>query len=430
MDKLKKILTPLFLFNLFLHADNTNVTGDSGMTVQMKTYYNKVLLENAFPVLVHNRYGQKRNIPTGGGKIIEFRKMTPFAKITTALSEGVTPDGQKLASTNLTATVSQYGGFFVYSDVLKTTTIDPVIQEGTELLGRQAGESIDTLTREVLVAATNVLYGDGSVTARKLLAAFDATRTNNDYATCEVIRRANLILRNNKARPIEGGDYVCIISPEIEYSLKRDSEWVEARKYQNSTALMDGEVGRIDGCRFVISTEAKIYSSAALTAASRTLTMASLATKTFTVDEAITSGEATALVGRHIWIKGVQYHVASAAAGAAGAATVTVTETVTGSPADGEIIYPGDFGTSLVEMPDKGADVGVMLFLGADAYGVTELDGLGLQTIITALGSAGAADPLKQRGTVGWKTTHVAKILNDAWLVRAEVALEHVVGAN
>lgn len=417
-------------FNLFLHALNTNITGDSGMSAEMKTYYDKVLLENAFPKLVHNKFGQKRNIPKHGGKIIEFRKMTPFAKITSALSEAVVPDGQKLETTAITATVSQYGGFFTYSDVLEVTTIDPVLQEGVKLLGEQAGESIDTLTREVLVGATNVLYGDGSVASRKLLTAFDATRANNDYATMEVVRRANLILRNNKAKGVEGGDFVCIISPEIEYSLKRDSEWVEAQKYQNSQKIFDGEVGRIDGCRFVVSTEAKIFASDPLTAASKTLTVASLATKTFTVDEAITAGEATALVGRHIWVKGYQYHIASAAAGAAGAATITVTETVSGTPGDGEIVYPGDFGATHIEMPDKGADVGVMLFLGANAYGVTELEGLGLETIHQPLGSAGAADPLKQYGTWGWKCTHVAKVLNDAWMVRAEVALEHEVGAN
>ena len=51
----------LIKFNLFLHAEvNTNVTADAGMTVEMKTYYDKVLLKNAFPKLVHNQFGQKR----------------------------------------------------------------------------------------------------------------------------------------------------------------------------------------------------------------------------------------------------------------------------------------------------------------------------------------------------------------------------------
>lgn len=425
-----KIYSMILKLNSHRHDANTNVTGDSGMSVEMKTYYDKVLLKNAFPKLVHNQFGQKRPIPKGGGKIIEFRKSTPFVKQTSPLSEGVTPDGQKISMTSINATIAQYGGYFTYSDILEFTTIDPVIQEGTQLLGHQAGETLDTITREVLNAGTTVQYGDGSVLSRKLLTAFDSTWANNDYFNCEVIRRAMLTLRNNKARPVKNGKFVCIIHPEQEYCLKKDTEWIEANKYTRSDKLFEGEIGEYDGCTFVVSTEAKIFASTWLTAAAKNLTVASLATKTFTVDEAITAGEAAALVGQHVWIKGYQYHIASAAAGAAGAATITVTESVSGSPGDGDIVYAGDLGSTHIEMPDKGADVASALFIGADAYGVTEIEGMGLQTIIKQKGSAGSADPLDQRGTVGWKATHVAKILSELWMVRCETTIPHVLGAN
>ena len=42
------------------------------------------------------------------------------------------------------------------------------------------------------------------------------------------------------------------------------------------------------------------------------------------------------------------------------------------------------------------------LFLGADAYGITEVTGGGLQTIVKQKGSAGSADPLDQRSSVGY----------------------------
>ena len=42
------------------------------------------------------------------------------------------------------------------------------------------------------------------------------------------------------------------------------------------------------------------------------------------------------------------------------------------------------------------------LFMGADAYGVTEVTGGGLQTIVKQKGSAGTADPLDQRSSVGY----------------------------
>ena len=61
------------------------------------------------------------------------------------------------------------------------------------------------------------------------------------------------------------------------------------------------------------------------------------------------------------------------------------------------------------------------LFLGDGAYGVTEVTGGGLQTIIKQKGSAGTADPLDQRSSVGWKGLKTAKILVDNYLVRCEV---------
>ena len=60
------------------------------------------------------------------------------------------------------------------------------------------------------------------------------------------------------------------------------------------------------------------------------------------------------------------------------------------------------------------------LFLAEGAYGVTEVTGGGLTTIIKQLGSAGTADPLDQRSTVGWKALQTAEILMEPYLIRVE----------
>ena len=60
------------------------------------------------------------------------------------------------------------------------------------------------------------------------------------------------------------------------------------------------------------------------------------------------------------------------------------------------------------------------LFLGQNAYGVTEITGGGLQTIVKQKGSAGTGDPLDQRSSIGWKATKTAEILVDNYLVRVE----------
>lgn len=68
----------------------------------------------------------------------------------------------------------------------------------------------------------------------------------------------------------------------------------------------------------------------------------------------------------------------------------------------------------------KGVDVYSTLILGDDAYGVTSVEGGGLQHIVKPLGSAGSADPLDQRSTVGWKALKTAEILAPQYMVRIE----------
>ena len=67
----------------------------------------------------------------------------------------------------------------------------------------------------------------------------------------------------------------------------------------------------------------------------------------------------------------------------------------------------------------SGGVFGTLVF-GDGAYGVTEITGGGLQTIVKQKGSAGTADPLDQRSSVGWKAIKTAELLIPQYLVRVE----------
>ena len=106
--------------NLQLFAVQT--TGD--LSDEMKTYYETRLIDLAEPRLVHDQFGDKYPIPQNGGKVIEFRKYSPLAKALEPLTEGVTPDGNSLNVTAVTAEVKQYGDYIQLSDLLQLTAID------------------------------------------------------------------------------------------------------------------------------------------------------------------------------------------------------------------------------------------------------------------------------------------------------------------
>ena len=124
--------------DLRLFDANTQVTTQQSLTEEMKTFYSDYLIDAAEPELVHDQFAQKHPIPANGGKTIQFRRFAPLGKALTALTEGVTPDGQSLSMTTVEAAVRQYGGYIQMSDLLLLTAIDNNLTMATKLLGAQA----------------------------------------------------------------------------------------------------------------------------------------------------------------------------------------------------------------------------------------------------------------------------------------------------
>ena len=304
-----------------------NRTGTDTLTAEMKTHYDRTLLETAEPNLVHDQVAQTRNIPKNGGKKIEFRRYEALPKALTPLTEGVTPEGQKMSVTTLEAEVKQYGGYVSLSDMLILTAIDKNIQEATKMIGSQAGRTLDTISREVMNAGTNVIFGDGTVTARNQITA-------NMKLTVDMVKRAVRALKVQHAEKIDGY-YFGIIHQDCAYDLTSDKErFIDVIKYKNPERIYNGEIGTIEGVRFVETSEAKKFVNAG---------------------------------------------------------------------ADGIDVYS-------------------TLIIGSNAYATTKVEGDGLQTIIKQLGSAGSADPLNQRATVGWKALKVTEILSEQYMIRIETA--------
>lgn len=77
---------------------------------------------------------------------------------------------------------------------------------------------------------------------------------------------------------------------------------------------------------------------------------------------------------------------------------------------------------AMVSTTGTNADVYPAIFLARDAFGVVALRGANVGSIMVVQPKAAAGDPLGQRGTAGWKLWNATVILQDAFLIRAEVA--------
>lgn len=232
----------------------TQTTLLAGLAPSMQTYYDKKLLARLLPAFVHTQFGQKRPIPKNGGKTVDFRKMSGLSAATTPLTEGVTPSGNAITMTNITASISQYGDFVEYSDLVDMTAIDPILDELADVLGEQAANTLDQIVRDILVAGTSVQYAAGRA-SRVTVAA-------GDNMTVAEIRKAVRTLKRNNAKPLEGGDFVAIVEPGATYDLQSDTKWEAASQYAGSKQIFSGEIGRLYGVRFVETSNAKKFTGA------------------------------------------------------------------------------------------------------------------------------------------------------------------------
>ena len=394
---------------LQMFADpNTNVTTDTGMSVENKTFYDKELIRTAGPQLVHDQFAQKRPIPKNDGQSVEFRQFGDLPKALTPLTEGVTPNGKKLSATAKTATVSQYGDYVTISDKLDLTAIDPVALEAVDVIGKQMGLTLDTVTRNKLHQGLQVMYAPLRSSAGAETEVSSRSKLDKSAVlTVKLVQQARTELKAMNVPTFDDGCYVMIIHPYSAYDLKRDPEWRKPHEYADTRQLYNGEVGMVDGVRFVETSEAKIYCGEDLASNSRTLTVngaVSSAGKTVNFDGGTVA--ANALAGRYVLIGDKRVKVVSNTTSA-----LTLDTAITAE--DNAVIYPGEGGAG------GGAVFGNLIF-GKNAYGVTEIEGGGAETIIKPKGSAGTADPLNQRSTVGWKAIKTAEILVDFYMMRVE----------
>lgn len=233
-------------------ATTTQTTANQA--TEVKQYYNRTLLSRLTPALVFDKFAQKKPMPKHNGKTVEFRKFNSLAPATTPLTEGVTPDGSNFSVTPKTAALAQYGDFIQTSDVLNDVAIDPVTTEIVELLGEQAGLTIDTIAREVLSGGTSIQYA-GAKTGT-------ASITASDKISYAEILKAVRTLKKNHAKPFEDGYYVGFINAAQAYDLQQDPMWQDVSKYNGAKAIMDGEIGKIGKVRFIETENLKVKTGA------------------------------------------------------------------------------------------------------------------------------------------------------------------------
>lgn len=245
----------------------------SSLSPRQTVYAAEEFLKRALPLLTIEKFCSTKPLPANQSKTISFRRY--FVKngtgaysgtagvynlpiSTTALTEGVTKAAIDMDKVDVTATLAQYGDWTTFTDVILDTHEDVpgVIREFSDALGEQAALTKETLLFNLLASGTNVFYANGS-----------ARNAVNTAVSLTMLRRISRAFRNQNVMPITqvvssttsygtqnvAAAFVGLCHPNAINDLRGIAGFIPVEQYQQS-AVMEGEIGKIEDFRFIAST--------------------------------------------------------------------------------------------------------------------------------------------------------------------------------
>ena len=264
----------LFPLNIQTFATtNTNIISDNTATYAKRmsetdanAYYDKTLKDALYEEYSFEKYFDTVTLPKNNGKTAKFRKSGRYVTNGEPLVEGVMPkEDEPMSTYSYAVSLDDWGGYITFTDQVDIYSLDS--GESTRLQRNQGyavGEMFQLKARDILYStgnrwfATPLSSGADDPSSLVLNGSLEDARQSCGKFNLNDARLIKRFLRRNHVAGYDGKDYVWLISPEIESDLldlsKNDKKFtfVEIKNYQNGEAIMDGEIGRWNGFRFVV----------------------------------------------------------------------------------------------------------------------------------------------------------------------------------
>ena len=194
------------------------------------------------------------------GSSVKFTIFNDLAAATSTLTEtdDVTP--VVMGDSQVEVTLAEYGNAVNTTAKLRGTSFLDVDSAAANVVGYNAGISIDSVIRDVLAGGTHVVYGGGgstTPTARNEIEASDIIEANDIRKVVAALRKANAVSFN--------GMYMGYIHPDVSYDLRKETgvaSWRDPHVYSDPANIYNGEVGAFEGVRFIETPRAKIFEDA------------------------------------------------------------------------------------------------------------------------------------------------------------------------
>ena len=266
------------------------VTGYGDISPAVAAWCNVQMLKRGMPYLTFEKFGQTFMMPTNNTQVAKFRRYylsgatgaagtgTGVFNIPLALTplvEGVTPSGSRLANTDYTATLQQYGDYVTITDVVEDTHPDPILQIASDALGESAAVTVETLRYNVLKAGTNVFYGNAVAGRSSVITTITLAdqRRVTSALNRQNARKISQVIASTPSyntRSVEAS-YFAVTHPDMETAIRNLTGFKPVADYGPHTTPFESEIGSVEQVRYLATTVAAPFVDSGGTAVTNNL---------------------------------------------------------------------------------------------------------------------------------------------------------------
>lgn len=240
---------------------------NSQLSPAIQQIWSKEILFQAMPILRMEQFAVKKTeLGITPGLSVNFMRYNNLGPAT-PLVEGVRLQTNALTASQFSITVGEQGYAIAVSELLLNTSFDDVMASGARLLGRNMALYLDGSARDTMYQASSKVFGYNKFalagTPISPLSPYDhgspagsrsALSAGNYSFTAAVVKDAQETL-STKNVPRIGDSYVCLLHPHQSRQLRDDPEWIEVTKYAAPGNFLLGEIGRLNDCVFIETTQ-------------------------------------------------------------------------------------------------------------------------------------------------------------------------------
>ena len=194
------------------------------------------------------------------GTGVTFTIFADIAAATSTLNEVTDVTPVALSDSQVTVTLNEYGNAVVTTAKLRGTAFLDVDSAAANIIGYNAGDSMDQVVRDVLAGGTNVVYATGGSTTPTSRESI----STDDILHADDVRKVVAQLRGANVATFEGS-YMGFIHPDVSYDFRSNTDvaaWRTPANYVNPEGIYNGEIGKFESVRFIETPRAKKFANA------------------------------------------------------------------------------------------------------------------------------------------------------------------------